>query len=117
MRGFFDDEAIPPSALPVTGGFVQGHGPGHLQAAHARETRTRIAASWPDSIDRAGPTRVTKADTPSPQTYPELASTDHINVDQVLGVETGNRPAQQPVSGWDGEMDAFMPDWARLTIW
>lgn len=115
--GIFDDAAVP-TAIPIdTGGFVVGAGPGHLQAEHARTARAAIAASWPDSIDRAGPTRITKADTPSPQRYPSLASTDHINVDEVLGIESADRPGQSPASGWNGELDAFAPDWARPTVW
>lgn len=112
----FDD--VPVATLAITSApYVQGATPAHLQAEHARITRTRLAPQEPESVQRAGPARINIADTPSPQTYPQLANTDHIDVDAALGLERADRPAQTPMAGWDGEMDAFAPDWTHPTSW
>ncbi len=111
-----DDEAVAFVGLwPDTA--VQGRTPAHAQGTHARAERARVAVSWPDAHERWGPSLLTKVDTISPQTIPETTPIDHIDLEQVAGQESQGRPAQTPLAGWDGENDAFAPDWTRPIGW
>lgn len=111
----FDDQA-PPIVPDVRTAAIQGAGPGHLQDMHARATRTRMAIQEPEAIQRV-PARIAHEPTANPQRIPDVMPIDHIDPRQVVGVESAARPAQSFTAGWDGEADAFAPDWTHPTVW